>query len=635
MNTRVLAQTKPLATSAPPVRSNLLQRKCACGGTPGPTGECEECRKKRLQRNVAQTSTLNHQHPEVPSIVHEVLRSPGQPLDPATRAFMERRFGHDFSRVRVHTDAKSAESARAVNALAYTVGQNVVFGTGRYAPGHGDGRQLIAHELAHVVQQSRADGIHGAQSNEKLGLSSTSPTVLQKQDAEKSHEERVLLLEVRDIARNCPDFDDEVKKWIFRKAAPYIESFYKTLNKVVLITSRHDWKKPSEFGELDMDIYFSRVTEESVLQAVFAAPVEEQHVKLTVRFRKYADGLHVTGELIDWLDGHAVTVRSWEGVVTTHTTWGLLSIACDKTTIRDLPEPEPPPHEFQKTKERKRMQAKLSITADNDPLEQEADHIADQMMAESAHSAVSNTPLHAEGTANESAKAVNALAYTVGRDVVLGRAKHSQPSRRAEPAFAPRRHRLLQCKCACGGTPGPTGECEECKQKQLQGKIENSKSETQNDWRVPPIVYDVLRSPGRPLDVGVQAEMEARFGYDFSRVRIHADARAAESARAVNALAYTVGSDVVFATGYYAPSSWDGRRLLAHELWHTIEQTPWLSGELHVAPAHDSSEAGATRAEKASADRSAPRARTPPRLSRQPYQGRNWTPDLITIVSQP
>lgn len=92
----------------------------------------------------------------VPSIVQQVLRSPGQPLDPATRAFMEPRFGHDFSRVRVHSDKSAAESTKAVNALAYTVGRDVVFGTAQYAPGTPAGRHLIAHELAHVVQQRSA-----------------------------------------------------------------------------------------------------------------------------------------------------------------------------------------------------------------------------------------------------------------------------------------------------------------------------------------------------------------------------------------------------------------------------------------------------------------------------------------------
>ena len=89
----------------------------------------------------------------VPPIVHEVLHSPGQPLDAATRAFMEPRFGHDFSRVQVHSDTKAAESAWAVNALAYTVGRNVVFGEGQYAPATTMGRKLLAHELTHVVQQ--------------------------------------------------------------------------------------------------------------------------------------------------------------------------------------------------------------------------------------------------------------------------------------------------------------------------------------------------------------------------------------------------------------------------------------------------------------------------------------------------
>lgn len=107
-----------------------------------------------LQRAAVNSSPVN----EVPPIAYEVLRSPGQPLDAETQAFMEPRFGHDFSHVRVHTDAKAAESARAVNALAYTVGRNVVFGTGQYAPETGMGQGLLAHELTHVIQQSAGSG---------------------------------------------------------------------------------------------------------------------------------------------------------------------------------------------------------------------------------------------------------------------------------------------------------------------------------------------------------------------------------------------------------------------------------------------------------------------------------------------
>jgi hypothetical protein len=89
-----------------------------------------------------------------PPIVHEVLRSPGRPLDPVTRLGMEARLGHDFGRVRLHDDARAAASARVVGAVAYTVGHHVVFGARRYSPDTPDGRALLAHELAHTVQQS-------------------------------------------------------------------------------------------------------------------------------------------------------------------------------------------------------------------------------------------------------------------------------------------------------------------------------------------------------------------------------------------------------------------------------------------------------------------------------------------------
>jgi Domain of unknown function (DUF4157) len=89
----------------------------------------------------------------VPPSVYETLGSPGQPLDMATRSFMEPRFGRDFSHVRVHADARAAESARAVNAHAYTVGREIVFDSGRYSTEHQDGQRLLAHELTHVAQQ--------------------------------------------------------------------------------------------------------------------------------------------------------------------------------------------------------------------------------------------------------------------------------------------------------------------------------------------------------------------------------------------------------------------------------------------------------------------------------------------------
>jgi hypothetical protein len=111
-----------------------------------------------LQRKATQRSTSGAEASDVPPIAREILHTPGQPLDPATRAFMEPRFGHDFSQVHIHTNAQAAAAARAVNALAYTVGRNVVFGEGQYAPERVSGRQLLAHELAHVLQQGAEPG---------------------------------------------------------------------------------------------------------------------------------------------------------------------------------------------------------------------------------------------------------------------------------------------------------------------------------------------------------------------------------------------------------------------------------------------------------------------------------------------
>jgi hypothetical protein len=93
------------ATSFTPVRSGLLQRKCACGGTLGPAGECEECSKKRLQRKTRNSELGIRNESFPPPIVREVLRSPGQALDAATRVFMEPRFAHDFSPIPVYPKA--------------------------------------------------------------------------------------------------------------------------------------------------------------------------------------------------------------------------------------------------------------------------------------------------------------------------------------------------------------------------------------------------------------------------------------------------------------------------------------------------------------------------------------------------
>lgn len=155
-----------------------LQRACPCGG--GCQKECQteqpSQQHERLQRTRTGTGDVGRE--TAPPIVHEVLSAPGHPLDPSTQGFMEPRFGHDLSHVRIHTDQKAAESARAVKALAYTVGNEVVFGESEYSPNTLAGQRLLAHELVHTLQQSMSAESAGVVHRQtSLDIALRSPTV--------------------------------------------------------------------------------------------------------------------------------------------------------------------------------------------------------------------------------------------------------------------------------------------------------------------------------------------------------------------------------------------------------------------------------------------------------------------------
>ena len=140
--------------AASPGPSSALQRACACGGTSAAVGRCAECEAEHTPVRHAPNDVAGAAPGHAPRIVHEVLASASRrPLEPGTRAEFETRFGTDLGSVRIHTGDRAAASARAVNALAYTVGSNIVFGRDGYRPDTETGRRLIAHELTHVTQQ--------------------------------------------------------------------------------------------------------------------------------------------------------------------------------------------------------------------------------------------------------------------------------------------------------------------------------------------------------------------------------------------------------------------------------------------------------------------------------------------------
>jgi outer membrane protein OmpA-like peptidoglycan-associated protein len=152
MSNQTHSDARKTAANDPVGSNRSLQRQCACGKHTTAGGECDECREKRL--NLKRQATTRTEETGVPFIVHEVLSTLGRPLDTDTREAMEANFGQDLSQVRIHTDDKAADSAESVNAQAYTVGKDIVFGKGRHGDSSQVNQKLLAHELTHVVQQN-------------------------------------------------------------------------------------------------------------------------------------------------------------------------------------------------------------------------------------------------------------------------------------------------------------------------------------------------------------------------------------------------------------------------------------------------------------------------------------------------
>lgn len=175
---RALAAKDAPRVSVTPSRVPQIFRKCACADSAGKCGKCSDEEKPRgaMQRKAASHGSASL---APPPIVSSVLSSPGHSLDTGTRSFMESRFGHDFSGVRIHTGPDAAASAHAVGAHAYTVGNDIVFGSGKYDPQSPDGQRLLAHELTHTIQQ------RGVQLSaiESLGTSTPGDTFESEADA--------------------------------------------------------------------------------------------------------------------------------------------------------------------------------------------------------------------------------------------------------------------------------------------------------------------------------------------------------------------------------------------------------------------------------------------------------------------
>jgi Domain of unknown function (DUF4157) len=159
------AVTRPAHPSSASLGNHLVHRLIQDGSQAGDSGE------------------FAASYPPVSELVNDAVGGPGAGLDGEMRNFMESRFGYDFSQVKLHTDSKAADSAAAINAKAYTVGNEIVFGDGQFSPGTDEGKRLLAHELTHVVQQGSGPVAGAPTVDDSLSISDPEDTFEKAADA--------------------------------------------------------------------------------------------------------------------------------------------------------------------------------------------------------------------------------------------------------------------------------------------------------------------------------------------------------------------------------------------------------------------------------------------------------------------
>jgi Domain of unknown function (DUF4157) len=457
MNARVLAHAKPSATPAPPGRSNLLQRKCACGGTPGPTGECEECRKKRRSKSSAQSA------------------------------------GHDFGKVAVGPQPK------------FTINQA------------GDRFEQEADRMADYV-------VNGRGSAAPSTLSPIATAAVQREDAKPTPPK--------------PDnYDEAVKK--------ILEALQETG------VAKQLKAKAAELGKDFLSSVEGKVIAGGALGGALAGIIATNS-ELPMQVPELP---------LDFIAPGLKAKLTWEGPVRSPTNVGLaltskggVSVAASYTST---------PATGEKPAEEK-AGLTLTIPLGGTPAKPKSTESAsDKYRAETARMGAEQRKFR-EGLKTPEQKAEDKAFWES-----YWRMKANEP---LNPLARP-------------GTFGPTERKKE--EELLQRKSPNGSCVPAT---APPIVDDVLAESGQPLDSATREFMETRFGYDFGRVRIHTDTKAAESTRAVNAHAYTVGDDVVFGAGRYVPSTAEGQKLIAHELAHVVQQSGSsleTRGELTIGPRVD------------------------------------------------
>lgn len=582
-------QPSPADTASPPAQR--LSRKCACGGEA--EGQYEENQAAAREPANSSSPATSHQ------AVEQVLRSTGQPLDSATRAFFEPRFGHDFSNVRVHTDSTAGESAQAIHAHAYTAGNDIAFAPGKYNPQASEGQELLAHELTHTIQQGAAQSL--GSNDRQPETSGSNRDVIQRQPEECQQKREGVVARKADAANSgpavivqrqpksgtqpppCPPASEPVRQLPADFNNP---QNVQALAEIMWHEMRGHLPGATAVGSIVVNrLLKTKFHKVSQLQSFEREPGPSANIlELACKL--------LTGQVPDSTNGsenyfsprsmpdasNAGCCKGQSGACSIPKSKGKLD--CDRG-LQPVPGSDPPQERFFPSfaTPGKRQaqpagtdpmliqvyQPKLAISRPADPLEQEADQVADQVMRS-----------HAAAPAAPCACAAGGEMCEECQHKSDGAVARKADGANSDPLGA------LQRKCSCEGMASGGGESEAFSEEPVQAAsaipIQRSTAGSSRLSEPTPMIDRALQSPGSQLDSTTQDFMESRFRDDFSAVQIHTDEYAARSAEAINAVAYTAGNHVVFARGQYSPDSDAGRHLLAHELTHVVQQRSAMIG---------------------------------------------------------
>jgi hypothetical protein len=536
---------------------------------------------------------------DLESRIH-AIQGGGQPMAEPERSFFEPRFGYDFNEVKVHTDIQAAESAQVMNARAFTVGQDIVFNKGEYAPETVRGGRLLAHELTHVLQQ--IDGGPGTRIIQRL--------VTRDVTTEQINNRFLMFLTDEELQTQINLLELEL----------YSEPEEQSIEPTELAQIRSE-----NLQRLHEELYLR----ETVSSAPSATGRQRSGLEVIRRLRNEIRGacqqFQVPPELIAAVIMHESQARS--GGDLTESVQALLqggtaSIGIGQMQVRtareiqrqfpSLPTGEPRGHLLN---ERHAVQF---VTAYLSSLMTDIEDF-----------------LSGEGVVPNTDQLINltAIAYNMGwenlrernlRDRRFGntmaeRVEHILRVNRyitLTTHYIPWIRQQVQFKLI-NGSPDDKYEHEADRvaeqvmrmpepqvqrqpeekeeeliqtkplaeeitplvQRQVEGEEEEELQAKEIPGKTPEVTSDLesrinaLGGGGQPLPESVRAFFEPRFGYDFSQVRVHTDGEADSLNQQINAKAFTTRKNVFFRGGNYNPYSSDGRELMAHELTHVVQQT--------------------------------------------------------------